>query len=113
LSASTASRAVISLARFNVTLGVDGTTLSNKMERHVHALPPLGKEEKIQGYLRDAVRVIKAAFATTGNVETTLIWFAKYPLQPLDNKMPIDLVLEGRADELVQYLLLIEPRFLG
>lgn len=55
-------------------------------------------------YLRDALRVIRAATDISGDVRSTLFWYLNEPLPTFDYKTAEQLVSEGRTEDLLRYV---------
>lgn len=60
--------------------------------------------ERLQGRLRDMVKVITAAAALAGDVDRALYWFKNEPIAVYRHKTAAELVAEGRLDAVLAYL---------
>lgn len=81
-------------AEFAMYAGVDADTVV----RHPEA-------PRIQQYLRDNVRVIRAAFdAADNDLDRALRWFRCEPIAAFDNKTAEALVAAGRGDDLIRFI---------
>lgn len=70
----------------------------------------LNREEDIEdpARQRNALQVIRAAIALSGDVEKALSWYHNEPLQPFEYKTAEQLVSEGKTDDLVSYIASLE-----
>lgn len=60
--------------------------------------------ESVQRFLRDALRVIRAATDISGDVCQALFWYRNEPLPVFDYKTAEQLVSDGRTDDLLRYV---------
>ncbi|WP_315856279.1 hypothetical protein [Burkholderia cepacia] len=67
----------------------------------------------IQRFLRETLRVLRAATDVSGDVERAIFWFKNEPLREFDYKTAQTLLSEGRADAAIKYLQMTEVGFLG
>lgn len=59
---------------------------------------------KLQDALRDVVRVLSAAHAMTGDVDRALFWFRNHPIADFGHRTPLQLVEEGKAQSVIDYI---------
>ncbi|MBB2983395.1 hypothetical protein [Paraburkholderia tropica] len=64
--------------------------------------------ESVQRFLRDALRVIRAATDISGDVNQALFWYRNEPLPVFDYKTAEQLVSDGRTDDLLRYVSSLE-----
>lgn len=62
----------------------------------------------VQDFLREALRVIKAATDLNGDLHKALFWYRNEPLSVLGYGTAEWLVSEGRIDDLLRYVASIE-----
>lgn len=67
----------------------------------------------LQGYMRDAVRVLQAAADLRGDIDEALFWFKNYPIRDFDRKTADRLVAEGKAEAVLRYLRSLEAGATG
>jgi len=67
----------------------------------------------LQGYMRDAVRVLQAAADLRGDVDEALFWFKNHPIRDFDRKTADRLVADGKADAVLRYLRSLEAGATG
>ena len=107
------SPASISPKRFGQVLRVDMQTLATKAHVHRNTISRAPDAESVQHYLRESVRVVRAATDIAGSVEEAIYWYKNNPLPTFDYKTPQDLVSEGRTGALIQYIKSLQAGFAG
>lgn len=98
----------LSPKRFSEVFNVDLQTLAAQAHVHRNTLSRAPASESVQRFLRETLRVIRAAADLSGDVEKALFWYRNEPLQPFDYKTAEQLVSEGRTDDLVRYIASLE-----
>ncbi len=86
------SPAVISPRRFSGALNVDLQTLAAWAHVHRNTVQRAPGSEAVQAYLRQALRVIRAAIDVCGGMEAALFWFRNDPLPDFDFETPARVV---------------------
>lgn len=94
----------LSPKRFCEVFNMDPQTLAAQAHVHLSTLNHAPASESVQRFLRETLRVIRAATDLSGDVEKALFWYRNEPLQPFEYKTAEQLVREGRTDELVSYV---------
>ncbi len=107
------SKASISPKRFSQALHVDLQTIAARAHVHRNTLSRAPEAESVQRYLRESVRVMRAASDISGSVEQAIYWYKNNPLPPFDYKTPEDLVSAGRTDTLIAYIQSLQAGFAG
>jgi hypothetical protein len=69
--------------------------------------------ESVKRFLREALRVIRAAADLSGDVDRALFWYRNEPLPPFGYKSAKQLVSEGRTEDLVRYIESLEAGAAG
>ena len=105
--------ASLSPKRYGQVLRLDMQTLAAQAHVHRNTLSRAPDAESVQRYLRESVRVMRAAVDVTGSVEKAIFWFKNNPLAPFDYKTPQELVSEGRTEPLVRYIQSLQAGFAG
>lgn len=95
---------VVSPHRFSEALHVDLQTLALQAHVHRNTLRRAPGSESVQRYLREALRVIRAAVDLAGEVDQALFWYRNEPLQPFGYRTAEQLVSDGRTDDLLRYV---------
>ena len=98
----------VSPKRFGQALRVDLQTLAEQAGVHRNTLSRAPDSPSVQRFLREAVRVIRAATDLGGDVNKALFWYRNEPLQPFGYKTPECLVAEGRSEDLLRYVTSLE-----
>jgi len=105
--------AVLSPKRFSEVLNIDLKTLAIQAHVHRNTLSGAPASENVQRFLREVLRVIRAAADLTGDVEKALFWYRNEPLKLFEYKAPEQIVSEGRSSDLIRYLVSLEAGALG
>jgi hypothetical protein len=103
----------ISPRRFGLVFRVDIQTLATQAHVHRNTVRLAPDTETIQSYLRESVRVIRAAADISGSIEKAIYWFKNHPLPTFDYKTAQDLVSEKRTEALVKYIQSLQAGYTG
>jgi hypothetical protein len=103
----------LSPARYGQVLHLDAQTLAQSAQVHRNTLRRAPQSASVQGFLRDSVRVLRAATDLNGSVEEALFWFSNHPLPVFDYKTAHTLVTERRTEALLRYLTSLDAGFAG
>jgi hypothetical protein len=95
---------LISPVRFAQMLHLEQQKLAELAHVHRNTVSRMPASPRLQDFLRDAVRVLAAAFALAGSADRALYWFRSHPIQDFDYKTPEALVSEGRANAVIRYI---------
>ena len=98
----------VSPRRFSQALQIDLQTLAEQAGVHRNTVSRAPTSPSVQRFLREAVRVIRAATDLSGDVGKALFWYRNEPLQPFGYKTAERLVAEGRSDDLLRYVMSLE-----
>lgn len=104
---------VLSPKRFSEALSVDLQTLAAQAHVHRNTVTRAPTSPNLQNFLREAVRVIRAATDLCGDVDQAIFWYRNEPLQAFAYKTAEQLVSEGRADDLIGYVMSLEAGAAG
>jgi uncharacterized protein (DUF2384 family) len=88
-------------------------TLAEKAHVHRNTISRAPDAESVQHYLRETLRVMRAAADIAGSVEDAIYWFKNNPLPLFDYKTPQDLVSEGRTEALIRYIQSLQAGYAG
>jgi len=69
--------------------------------------------ESVQRFMREALRVLRAADDLTGDVGRAIFWYRNEPLPPFNYKTAEQLVSEGRAEDVLRYVESLEAGAAG
>jgi len=108
-----ASPVSISPRRYSHVLRLELQDLAAQAHVHRSTISRAPDSETIQRFLRETLRVLRAATDVAGDVERAIYWFKNEPLREFDYKTAQALVSQGRADAAVKYLRMTEVGFLG
>ena len=98
----------VSPRRFSQALQIDLQTLAEQAGVHRNTVSRAPASASVQRFLREAVRVIRAATDLNGDVDRALFWYRNEPLQPFGYKTAERLVSEGRSDDVLRYVMSLE-----
>lgn len=99
---------IISARRFAAALHIDMQTLARLAHVHRNTISRLAGSESVQKFLREALRIIRAATDVSGDVQSSLFWYRNEPLPTFDYKTAEQLVSEGRTEDLLRYIASLE-----
>jgi hypothetical protein len=88
---------VLSPKRFSDVLSIDLQTLAGQAHVHRNTLSRAPGSESVQRFMREAMRVLRAADDLTGDVGRAIFWYRNEPLPPFNYKTAEQLVSEVRA----------------
>lgn len=104
---------VLSPRRYAQALHVDLQTLADHAHVHRNTIGRAPGSRAVQDFLRESMRVIKAATDLNGDVGRALCWFRNEPLAVFGYRTPERLVSEGRTDDLLRYVMSLEAGAAG
>ena len=104
---------VLSPKRFSQAMHIDLQTLAEQAHVHRNTITRAPGSRGVQDFLREALRVIKAATDLNGDLNKALFWYRNEPLSVFGYKTAERLVSEGRADALLRYVASIEAGAAG
>ena len=104
---------VLSPKRFSQAMHIDLQTLAEQAHVHRNTISRAPGSRGIQDFLREALRVIKAATDLNGDLNKALFWYRNEPLSVFGYKTAERLVSEGRTDDLLRYVASIEAGAAG
>jgi hypothetical protein len=104
---------LLSPKRFCQALHIDLQTLAEQAHVHRNTASRSPGSPVVQDFLRQALRVIKAATYISGDLHKALFWYRNEPLSVFDYKTAERLVCDGRTDALVKYVVSLEAGAAG
>lgn len=104
---------VLSPKRFSQAMHIDLQTLAEQAHVHRNTISRAPGSRGVQDFLREALRVIKAATDLNGDLNKALFWYRNEPLSEFGYKTAERLVSEGRTDDLLRYVVSIEAGAAG
>ena len=104
---------IVSARRFAAALHIDMQTVARLAHVHRNTVSRLAGSESVQKYLREAIRIIRVASDTSGDIQSTLFWYRNEPLPTFDYKTAEELVSEGRVGDVLRYVVSLEADAVG
>ena len=104
---------MLSPRRFSEVFSIDLQTLATQAHVHRNTISRAPASETLQRFLREALRVIRAAADLSGDVERALFWYRNEPLRPFAYKTAEQLVSDGRSEDLLRYIETLEAGAAG
>lgn len=104
---------VLSPKRFSQAMQIDLQTLAEQAHVHRNTISRAPSSRGVQDFLREALRVIKAATDLNGDLNKALFWYRTEPLSVFGYKTAERLVSEGRTDDLLRYVTSLEAGAAG
>ena len=95
---------LLSPRRFSAALHIDLQTLAEQAHVHRNTLSRAPGSRGIQDFLREALRVIKAAAEVSGDLDRALFWYRNEPLSAFGYRSAERLVSEGRTEDVLRYV---------
>ncbi len=104
---------IVSARRFGEALHIDLQTLAQQAHVHRNTISRQPASESVQRFLRDALRVIRAASDLTGDISKALFWYRNETLPVFDYKTAEQLVSDGCADDVLRFVASLEAGAAG
>ena len=93
----------ISPQRLSKALGVKVASLAELTGVHRNTLR-YPSSERLQGRMREMVKVITAATELTGDLDKAIYWYRNEPIADYSHRTAAELVSEGHAEAVLAYL---------
>ena len=103
----------LSPALFGRALQLDFQSLADQAHVHRNTLRNAPTAPSVQRYIRDSVRVIKAAYNLSGDMSRALTWYRNDGLDAFSYKTAEQLVSDGRTDDVLRYMTSLQAGFAG
>lgn len=104
---------VLSPKQYAAALKIEIQEIAKQAHVHRNTISRAPYSKAVQDYLRQTLRVIKAAIDVNGDVNNALFWYRNEPLAPFDYKTAEALVSEGRADDVVRFVCALDVGVTG
>lgn len=104
---------VLSPKRFSQAMHIDLQMLAEQAHVHRNTISRAPGSRGVQDFLREALRIIKAATDLNGDLNKALFWYRNEPLSVFGYKTAERMVSEGRTDDLLRYIASIEAGAAG
>jgi hypothetical protein len=95
---------LLSPKKFSLALHIDLQTLAEQARVHRNTISRAPASQGVQKFLREALKVIKAATDLNGDVDRALFWYRNEPLTVFGYKTAEQLVSEGRTEDVLSYV---------
>ena len=103
----------LSPAKIADSLSLHLQDLADGAHVHRNTLSARPQSPKVQGLLREILRVVSAATEAFGDRDVALSWMRNEPVPAFRHKTALDLIRERRAEAVVTYLESISAGFVG
>jgi|SRR5664279_5575328 len=104
---------LLSPRRFSEVLNIDLQTLAEQAHVHRNTVARAPGSKALQDFIREALRVIKAATDLNGDLRRALFWYRTEPLAAFGYQSAERLVVERRADDVLSYIASLEAGAAG
>ena len=104
---------VLSPKRFSQAMHIDLQMLAEQAHVHRNTISRAPGSRGVQDFLRQALRVIKAATDLNGNLNDALFWYRNEPLAVFGYQTAERMVSDGRTDDLLRYVSSLEAGAAG
>jgi len=104
---------IISPRLFASALSMDIQVLASRAHVHRTTIARAEGAEKLQAFLREAIRVLAAATDINGNFHDALFWFRNEPISTFDYHTAEQLVSGGRSEDLLRYIRALQAGVVG
>jgi len=99
-----AGASTLSPKRFGDAMSIDIQTLASQAHVHRNTIARAPSSESVQKFLREALRVMRAAHDLSGDLGRAIFWYRNEPLPPFGYKTAELLVSEGRTEDVLRYV---------
>jgi hypothetical protein len=106
-------RPLISPKSFALVFNFDMQSLATAAHVHRNTVTRAPESESVQRYLRESIRIVRAAADAAHSIEKAIFWYKNHPIPTFDYKTAQQLVSEGRSDDLIRYLQSLRAGFSG
>ena len=113
LKESDTSVPALSPKRYSEAMNIDLQTLAEQAHVHRNTISRAPGSRGVQDFLREALRVIKAASDVHGELSGALFWYRNEPLSAFGYKTAERLVSEGRTEDVLRYVASLEAGAAG
>lgn len=103
----------LSPKRFSEALSMDIQTLAEQAHVHRNTISRAPESESVQGFLREVLRVLRAATDISDNIDHAIFWYRNDPLRVFRYKTAEQLVTEGRTEDVLRYVESLEAGAVG
>ena len=98
---------------FSQALQMDLQSLAEQAHVHRNTLRRAPATPVIQKHIREAMKVIKAAYSLNGDINKALTWYRNDGIEPFGFKTAEELVSAGRTEDVLRYVVSLQAGFVG
>ena len=95
---------VIQPERFADALNLQLQDLAKLAGVHRTTVTETPGNARLQGFLREALRALSAAYEVTRDRDRSIFWFRNTPIPEFGHRMAETIVAEGKTDAVIAYL---------
>lgn len=99
-----ANRVRFSPERFLSLFSMDQQTFAQRAHVHRNTVRNAPESEKVQAYIRDAMRVLRAVTDLGTDTTKAIFWFKNDPLPTFDYQTAEEVVSAGKTEQLIAFL---------
>ena len=104
---------ILSPKRFSQAMHIDLQTLAGQAHVHRNTINRAPESESVQRFLREAVRVLRAATDVNKDLALAIFWYRNEPLPTFAYKTAEQLVVDGRSEDVLRYVASLEAGAAG
>lgn len=105
--------ALLSPVRFTALMNMDIKELATQAHVHRNTVTRAPESEGLQRFIREAIRVVRAAADSAGDIDKAIFWYRNEPLPVFKYKTAEVLVSEGRTEEILAYIMSLQAGAAG
>lgn len=105
--------AVLSPERFTALMNMDIKELATQAHVHRNTVTRAPESENLQRFIREAVRVVRAASDIVDSIDRAIFWYRNEPLPVFKYKTAETLVSEGRTEDVLDYVMSLQAGAAG
>lgn len=105
--------AILSPTRFITLMNMDIKELALQAHVHRNTVTRAPESEGLQRFIREAVRVVRAAADIAGDIDRAIFWYRNEPLSVFKYKTAEALVSDGRTDDVLNYVMSLQTGAAG
>lgn len=108
-----AGASVLSPERFTALMNMDIKELATQAHVHRNTVTRAPESENLQRFIREAVRVVRAAADISGSIDRAIFWYRNEPLHVFKYRTAEALVSEGRTEDVLDYVMSLQAGAAG
>lgn len=104
---------ILSPIRYSEVMSIDLQTLAAQAHVHPNTISRDPASESFQQFLREAIRIIRAATDIYADIDRAIFWYRNEPISTFGYKTAEKLVIERRTEDLLRYIESLEAGVAG